>query len=148
MREVKIFSRGGRKSQKMSLWIIFKPFKIIYNSFQATFFILKNKSTFIYHLAVCAFGSLCVCMCIPLTSLIFSTNLYETYYVYSTWVHLNSVLHKCLPSICVSVCLFPLSLLGKDLVKNIPAATKNYWRLTFPRELHVCHKLNSEKYHS
>jgi hypothetical protein len=36
------------------------------------------------------------------------TNLYETWYVYhGTWVHLNGVLHKSLPSVCVSICVFP-----------------------------------------
>jgi hypothetical protein len=34
------------------------------------------------------------------------TNLYETWYVYhGTWAHVNDVLHKSLPSVCVSVCV-------------------------------------------
>jgi hypothetical protein len=49
------------------------------------------------------------------------TNLYETSYVYKDiWAHLNDVLHKSLPSVCVSVCVSVLSLLGKGSVKCIP----------------------------
>jgi hypothetical protein len=36
------------------------------------------------------------------------TSLYETWYVYhGTWAHLNSVLRKFLPSVSLSVCIFP-----------------------------------------
>jgi hypothetical protein len=49
------------------------------------------------------------------------TNLYETWYVYYTnWIHLNGVLHKSLPSVCVSICLPCLSLLGNDWVNTFP----------------------------
>jgi hypothetical protein len=50
------------------------------------------------------------------------TNLYKTWYVYrGTWVHLNGVLHKSLPSVCVSVCVSYLLLLNKGSVKGIVA---------------------------
>jgi hypothetical protein len=52
-----------------------------------------------------------------------STNVYETLYVrvyHCTRAHLNGVLHKSLPSFCVSVCISLLSLLGKGSVKCIP----------------------------
>jgi hypothetical protein len=50
-----------------------------------------------------------------------STNHSETWYVYhGTWAHLNGVLHKSIPSVCVSVCVSLLSLLGKGFVKCIP----------------------------
>jgi hypothetical protein len=49
------------------------------------------------------------------------TNLYETWYVcHGTWAHLNGVLHKSLPSVCMSLCVSLLSLLGKGSVKCIP----------------------------
>jgi hypothetical protein len=49
------------------------------------------------------------------------TKLYKTWYVYhGTWAHLNCVLHKSLPPVCVSGCVSLLSLLGKGSVKCIP----------------------------
>jgi hypothetical protein len=39
--------------------------------------------------------------------------------IFGTWAHPNGVLHKSLPSVCVSACVFLLSLQGKDLVKCI-----------------------------
>jgi hypothetical protein len=49
------------------------------------------------------------------------TNLYETWYEYhGNWAHLNSVLHKSLPLVCVSVCVSLLSLQGNCSVKCIP----------------------------
>jgi hypothetical protein len=43
-------------------------------------------------------------------------------YVYNgTWAHLSGVLHKSLPSVCLSLCISVLSLLGKSWVKCIPA---------------------------
>jgi hypothetical protein len=52
------------------------------------------------------------------------TNLYETscvcvYIYHGTWAHLDDVLHKSLTSVCVSVCVSLLSLLGKGSVKCI-----------------------------
>jgi hypothetical protein len=50
------------------------------------------------------------------------TSLYETWCVYhGTWAHLNGVLHKSLPSVCVSVCISLPSLQGKGSVKCIPS---------------------------
>jgi hypothetical protein len=49
------------------------------------------------------------------------TNLYETFYVYhGNLVHLDGVLHKSLPSVCVSVCATLLSLQSNGSVKYIP----------------------------
>jgi hypothetical protein len=49
------------------------------------------------------------------------TSLYEIWYVYhGTWAYLNDVLHKSLPSVCVSVCVSPLSFLGNCLVNTFP----------------------------
>jgi hypothetical protein len=49
------------------------------------------------------------------------TNLYETWHVYhGNWAHLGGVLHKSLPSVCVSVCVSLLSLLGNGSVKCLP----------------------------
>jgi hypothetical protein len=48
------------------------------------------------------------------------TNLYETWYIYNcNWANLNGVLHKSLLSVCVSLCVSLLSLLGNDSVKCI-----------------------------
>jgi hypothetical protein len=93
---------------------------------------------------------LSVCLRIPQYSLLnVWTSLYETYYVYhGTWVHLNGVLHKSLPSVCVSVCVSLLSLLGNGSVKclrhfiarqrldeHIPAATNTMEELL---DVYVC----------
>jgi hypothetical protein len=44
------------------------------------------------------------------------TNLYNNCYLYhSTWVHLNGLLHKSLPSVCASVCVPLLYLKAKVL---------------------------------
>jgi hypothetical protein len=49
------------------------------------------------------------------------TSLYETWYAYhGNWAHLNGVLHKSLPSVCVSSCLSILSLQGNGSVNCIP----------------------------
>jgi hypothetical protein len=45
-------------------------------------------------------------------------NLVCTYH--GTWAHLNGVFLKSLPSVCVSVSVIPLSLLGKCLVNTFP----------------------------
>jgi hypothetical protein len=37
---------------------------------------------------------------------------------YDTWAHLNGILHKSLPSVCVSVCVSLLSLIGNGSVKS------------------------------
>jgi hypothetical protein len=47
------------------------------------------------------------------------TNLYETWYVFMAPT-LNGVLHKSLPSVCVSVCVSLLSLLDNRSIKCIP----------------------------
>jgi hypothetical protein len=61
-----------------------------------------------------------------------STNLYEIWYIVyqGTWVHLNGVLHKFLPSVCVPVCITPVSLLCNGSVnmfsrQRIHATMKN-----------------------
>jgi hypothetical protein len=50
------------------------------------------------------------------------TNLYETWYVYhGTWAHLNGILHKSLPLVCVSLCVSPIvarQRLGKSVSGN------------------------------
>jgi hypothetical protein len=64
-----------------------------------------------------------VCLWIPPPPQNFNawTSLYETWYVYhGNWVYLSDVLHKSLPLVCVSVCLFLSSLLGNGSVKCIP----------------------------
>jgi hypothetical protein len=53
------------------------------------------------------------------------TNLYETRHVYhATWARLNGVLHKSLPSVCVSVFVSPITLLGNNTVKTSPFFAK------------------------
>jgi hypothetical protein len=50
-----------------------------------------------------------------------STNRYEIWYVYhGVWAYLNGVLHKSFPSVCVSVCVSLLSLLGNGSVNTFP----------------------------
>jgi hypothetical protein len=60
-----------------------------------------------------------------------STSLYETWYLYqNTWAHLNGVLHKSLPLVCVALCVSLQSLLGNGSVKTIQRQrTRNSTRL-------------------
>jgi hypothetical protein len=63
--------------------------------------------------------NLCVCLLYQLLNS--RTNLYETWYVYhGTWAYLSGALHKCLPSVCVSVNVSLLSLLGNGKVYTFP----------------------------
>jgi hypothetical protein len=56
----------------------------------------------------------CLCDC---ESRLNRTNLYETWYLYhGTWAHLNGVLHKSLPSVCICI---PPSLLGNGSIKTL-----------------------------
>jgi hypothetical protein len=62
---------------------------------------------------LCVCASVCPCLCL----LNVWSNLYESWYVYpDIWVHLNGVLYKSLPLVCVSVRVFLLWLLGKGSV--------------------------------
>jgi hypothetical protein len=65
---------------------------------------------------------LSVCLCIPPYHLLNAwTNLYETWYAYhGTLAHLNGVLPKSIPTICVSVCVILLSLLDNGSVNTFP----------------------------
>jgi hypothetical protein len=83
----------------------------------------------------------CLCVCVSFRYQLLNawTNLYETWYTriyHGTWAPLSGALLKSLPSVCVSVCMSFLSLLGKGPVncippfvdrqrldKNVPAAT-------------------------
>jgi hypothetical protein len=66
-----------------------------------------------------AFRSLCVCLS-SYKLLNAWTNIYETWYVYhENCTHLNGVFHKSFPSVCVSVFLSPLLLLGNDSINTL-----------------------------
>jgi hypothetical protein len=59
----------------------------------------------------------CVSVYSPINIWMRWTNLYETWYVYDgTWAHLNGLIKKSLPSVCV----YPLSLLGNGSVETLP----------------------------
>jgi hypothetical protein len=61
----------------------------------------------------------------PLTSGCLN-NIYETWYVYhGTWVHLNGVIHKSLPSVRVSAYV-SLIVARQRLSKNVTAATSTH----------------------
>jgi hypothetical protein len=68
------------------------------------------------------FRSPCLCICLPLLWILNTwTNFYVTWYVHhGTSVHLNGVLNKSLPSVCVTVCVSSLSLLGNGSVNTFP----------------------------
>jgi hypothetical protein len=68
-------------------------------------------------------------------------SLYETWYVCrDTWAHLNGVLHKSLPPVCVSVCV---SLLGNSWTRHFlcsPCGIKASTRLVLPRTYYYIKK--------
>jgi hypothetical protein len=92
---------------------------IIDTIFSLLYLFWKNESmlcTYFEKTKVC-----CLCVNPPYKLLNAWTNLYETWYVcHGTWAHLSGVLHKSLPSVCVSLCVSVLLLLGKGSVKCIP----------------------------
>jgi hypothetical protein len=66
------------------------------------------------------------------------TNLYETSYIYhGTWGYFNSTLHKPLPSVCMSVCVSLLLLLGNGSENTFPSNRIH----TTIEELWMCHFL-------
>jgi hypothetical protein len=53
------------------------------------------------------------------------TNISETWYVYhGTWAHLNGVLHKSLPSVCVPACVSPIVATLRPVKKFTAAKNK------------------------
>jgi hypothetical protein len=72
----------------------------------------KNKSRLMR-------SSCCLCVCVSA-----SINFWRPEPVFmklGTWAHLNGVLHKSLPSVCVSVC-FPPIVARQRLARNVTAA--------------------------
>jgi hypothetical protein len=74
------------------------------------------------------------CLCIPHHQLPnISTSLYETWYVNNgPWVHLNGVLHKSLPSVCVYNFIFARQRFGKKCYLGNKYTNKNrriVWRV-------------------
>lgn len=78
---------------------------------------------------LCDLHFLSVCICNPCIKFLYAwTALYETYNVYhGKWTHLNGILHKFLPSVCVSLCVFLLLLHGNGSIKCFfPFGTRQY----------------------
>jgi hypothetical protein len=76
------------------------------------------------------------------------TNLYETWYVYcGIWAHLNGILHKSLPSVCVFVCIFPPIILTQWLGEHVPVATNtcNNRRIVGRVIFYVVHVISKER---
>jgi hypothetical protein len=72
------------------------------------------------------------------------TNRYKNWYAYhGTWAHINGVIPRCHPSICGSVYVPLLSLLGKGSVNTFPGATNTHknrwivWRVIFYRSMSI-----------
>jgi hypothetical protein len=84
---------------------------------------VQESRLMLFPSCVCVCVCVCVCAPPPPNQLLNAwTNLYETWYVYhGNWAHLNGVLHKSHPSVCVSLIL----LLIKGSVKSIhPSAAR------------------------
>jgi hypothetical protein len=57
------------------------------------------------------------------------SSLHETCHVcHVTWAHLNGVVHKSLPSVCVTLCISPI-VARQRLVKNVNAETNTHARI-------------------
>jgi hypothetical protein len=68
------------------------------------------------------------------------------YIYHGTWAHLNGVLHKSLPSVCASICISLLSLLGNGSVKCIPHFIARQWlgkHITAATNTRICWTLVS-----
>jgi hypothetical protein len=60
------------------------------------------------------------------------TNHYEIWYIYhGTYAHQSGILHKCLPSVCGSVCVSLLSLIGNGSVNTFPRQRGIIWNVVF-----------------
>jgi hypothetical protein len=82
--------------------------------FWPTSLILKNKSGLMR-------PPCCLCVCeSPHTNFWMSDQIFMKLVYHVTWARLNGVLHKSLPSVCVSVCVSLLLLLGESWVKCMP----------------------------
>jgi hypothetical protein len=68
----------------------------------------------------CLCNCVCLCTCTPSHQL---WNSWTWYVYHGTWAHLNSVLHKSLPSVSVAVCISPSIIATQRLGKHVPAAT-------------------------
>jgi hypothetical protein len=69
---------------------------------------------------LCDLHAVCLWIPPPLTFEWQNQSLWNMVHIYGTWAYLNGVLHKSLPSVCVSVCVSLLPLLGKGSVKGTP----------------------------
>jgi hypothetical protein len=79
---------------------------------------LSSFSAYFPKLRLCDLHPVCLSVIPPHQILNGLTDLYETWYVYhGNWANLNGVLHKCLTSVCMSVCVSLLSLQGNGSVK-------------------------------
>jgi hypothetical protein len=92
----------------------------------------KNRSRFMLSLS-------CLCVSVsPASSFECLNQFYETWYVYhGTWAPLSDILHKSLPSVCVSVCVSPVVLLHSGSVymflqQRIRETKMNCWTHHFP----------------
>jgi hypothetical protein len=92
----------------------------------------------------------CVCLSLvpsPLSNLNAWINLHEIWYVYSgTWAHINRVLHKSFPSVCVSVCESPHIVTRQRLGKCVPAVrnTRNNRRIVRRVVFYTVHVVSTE----
>jgi hypothetical protein len=75
---------------------------------------------------LCDYHAVCVCVYPPYKLLNGWTTLYETWYVYhGTWAHINGVVHKSLPSVCVPIG-YPPPVARQRLGKNVTSATNTH----------------------
>jgi hypothetical protein len=67
----------------------------------------------------------CLCVCIPCINFWMSEPIVMKLVIlyHGTWAHLNNVLHKWIPSVCVYICI--LLLLGNGSVKTLPRQRKH-----------------------
>jgi hypothetical protein len=102
----------------------------------------KIKVSLWDHHAVCV-SVICVSVYLPHQLLNVSTNLYETWSVYhDNWAHLNGVLHKSFPSVCVCMC--PTIVARQGLSKSVTAAMNTH--ATIEKLLEVSFSVRSVSY--
>jgi hypothetical protein len=100
-----------RKLRADESWVLVAALQFIKTAFQ----ILKKKKCK-YNFVI---SMLSVCLWIPPVNFWMPEPVFMKLSIYGNWAYLSGVLHKFLSLVCVSVCVSPLSLLGKGLVKCI-----------------------------
>jgi hypothetical protein len=89
----------------------------------------STSSAYFPNVGLCNFRPVCMSVYAfpPSTVECLNQSLWNLVCIHGNWAHLNGILHKSCPTVCVSVCISLLLLLGKGLVKCIHPSVARQW---------------------